>query len=156
MRLTYLDILEHCFHDKFRGYDKKEVDTFLHLVADDFKEMAEEVKRLQAVVEAKDRKIQELETGASSNGNGNIPGLNPEALKEKARQIVNSAREQAEKHLDHADQELTALKKEIKKLHQEKESLIENIKTSARRYFNSGKAATGDGASSHESSDHAA
>ncbi|SVA20042.1 uncharacterized protein METZ01_LOCUS72896, partial [marine metagenome] len=27
MRLSYLDILEQCFHDKFRGYNKQEVDT---------------------------------------------------------------------------------------------------------------------------------
>ena len=44
MRLSYLDILEQCFHDKFRGYNKQEVDTFLHLVADDFKSMSEEIK----------------------------------------------------------------------------------------------------------------
>ena len=43
MRLSYLDILEQCFHDKFRGYNKQEVDTFLHLVADDFKSMSEEI-----------------------------------------------------------------------------------------------------------------
>ena len=46
MRLTHLDILEQCFRDKFRGYNKDEVDTFLHLVADDFKEMAEEIEQL--------------------------------------------------------------------------------------------------------------
>ena len=44
MRLSYLDILEQCFHDKFRGYNKQEVDTFLRLIADDFKSMAEEIK----------------------------------------------------------------------------------------------------------------
>ena len=44
MRLTYLDILEQCFHDKFRGYNKQEVDTFLRLIADDFKSMVEEIK----------------------------------------------------------------------------------------------------------------
>ena len=44
MRLTHLDILEQCFHDKFRGYNKQEVDTFLRLIADDFKSMVEEIK----------------------------------------------------------------------------------------------------------------
>ena len=44
MRLSYLDILEQCFHDKFRGYNKQEVDTFLRLIADDFKSMVEEIK----------------------------------------------------------------------------------------------------------------
>ena len=39
MRLNHLDILEQCFRDKLRGYNKEYVDTFLHLIADDFKEM---------------------------------------------------------------------------------------------------------------------
>ena len=50
MRLSYLDILEQCFHDKFRGYNKQEVDTFLHLIADDFKSMAEEIKEKDLLI----------------------------------------------------------------------------------------------------------
>ena len=49
MRFTYLDILEQCFHDRFRGYDKQEVETFLQLVADDFKEMADEIEQLKGI-----------------------------------------------------------------------------------------------------------
>ena len=50
MRLSYLDILEQCFHDKFRGYNKQEVDTFLHLIADDFKAMTEEIKEKDLLI----------------------------------------------------------------------------------------------------------
>lgn len=57
MRLSYLDILEQCFHDKFRGYNKQEVDTFLHLVADDFKSMSEEIKEKERTLTAKDNQI---------------------------------------------------------------------------------------------------
>ena len=53
MRLSYLDILEQCFHDKFRGYNKQEVDTFLHLVADDFKSMTEEIKEKEKLISEK-------------------------------------------------------------------------------------------------------
>jgi len=61
MRLTYLDILEQCFHDKFRGYNKQEVDTFLHLVADDFKSMAEDLKEKDRQIDLKSAEIKELE-----------------------------------------------------------------------------------------------
>ena len=44
MRLTHLDILEQCFHEKFRGYHKGEVETFLHLVAEDYQEMDQEIQ----------------------------------------------------------------------------------------------------------------
>ena len=60
MRLTYLDILEQCFHDKFRGYNKQEVDTFLHLVADDFKSMAEDLKEKDRQIDIKNEEIKEF------------------------------------------------------------------------------------------------
>ncbi len=60
MRLSYLDILEQCFHDKFRGYNKQEVDTFLHLVADDFKSMTAEIKDKEKLIEGKDNEIKNL------------------------------------------------------------------------------------------------
>ena len=58
MRLSYLDILEQCFHDKFRGYNKQEVDTFLQLIANDFKSMVEEIKK--DLIETKDSEIKNL------------------------------------------------------------------------------------------------
>ncbi len=80
MRLSYLDILEQCFHDKFRGYNKQEVDTFLHLIADDFKSMAEEIKE-------KDLLIKKLQDTNNQSGSGNNPlsQITPEMLKEKAK-----------------------------------------------------------------------
>ena len=54
MRFTHLDILEQCFREKFRGYSNQEVDTFLQLVANDFKEMEEEIKRVDIIEHAQD------------------------------------------------------------------------------------------------------
>ena len=61
MRLSYLDILEQCFHDKFRGYNKQEVDTFLHLIADDFKSMTEEIKEKEKLISEKDEEIKKIQ-----------------------------------------------------------------------------------------------
>jgi DivIVA domain-containing protein len=66
MRLSYLDILEQCFHDKFRGYNKQEVDTFLHLVADDFKSMTEEIKEKEKLISEKDKEIKEIQAELES------------------------------------------------------------------------------------------
>ena len=66
MRLSYLDILEQCFHDKFRGYNKQEVDTFLHLVADDFKSMAEEIKEKGKLILEKDEEIKKIQAKQES------------------------------------------------------------------------------------------
>jgi cell division initiation protein len=66
MRLSYLDILEQCFHDKFRGYNKQEVDTFLHLVADDFKSMTEEIKEKEKLISEKDDEIKKTQSELES------------------------------------------------------------------------------------------
>ena len=185
MRLTYLDILEQCFHDKFRGYNKQEVDTFLHLVADDFKSMAEDLKEkdrqinfkteeikelkrslqelslrepetrtppeveealraLRKELEEKDRLIQEMKKTDESRSNGSNPlsQLTPEMLKEKAKKIINTAKQHAEKHKANATKELDSLQMEIQKLQKQKQQLMDNIRTTAVKHLNKSKAGT--------------
>ncbi len=127
MRLTHLDILEQCFRDKFRGYNKDEVDTFLHLVADDFKEMAEEIEQLNKKLGQKDRVIKQLQ--------GEGPTLAPEMIKEKAMHIINVAREHADQHRKKAEKELSILKSDILKIKREKKNLIETMKSTALEHL---------------------
>ena len=188
MRLTYLDILEQCFHDKFRGYNKQEVDTFLHLVADDFKSMAEDLKEkdrqinfkteeikelkgslqelslrepetrtppeveealraLRKELEEKDRLIQEMKKTDESRSNGSNPlsQLTPEMLKEKAKKIINTAKQHAEKHKANAAKELDSLQMEIQKLQKQKQQLMDSIRATAVKHLNKFKAGTQNG-----------
>ena len=183
MRLTYLDILEQCFHDKFRGYNKQEVDTFLHLVADDFKSMAEDIKgkdrqtdlkneeirelqqsqdelaqqqsetttspeveeelrALRKELEEKNNLIQQMETASEnqSNRNGAFSQLTPEMLKEKAKKIINIAKQHAEQHKAIAAKELDSLQIDIQKLQIQKQQLTDNIRTTAVEHLNKFKA----------------
>lgn len=137
MRLNHLDILEQCFRDKFRGYNKQEVDTFLHLVADDFKEMSEEIEQQKKEIDKKNQVIAKLkkQNPADTQTNKGNPQITPELIKDKAKQVIWVAREQAEKHKKMVEQELDVLKKEIQKLTQTKSSLIQNLKKSAREHF---------------------
>jgi cell division initiation protein len=127
MRLTHLDILEQCFRDKFRGYNKDEVDTFLHLVADDFKEMAEEIEQLNKKLGQKDRVIKQLQEEG--------PTLAPEMIKEKAMRIINVAREHADQHRKKAEKEVSTLKSDILKIKREKKNLIETMKSTALEHL---------------------
>ncbi len=185
MRLSYLDILEQCFHDKFRGYNKQEVDTFLHLVADDFKSMAEEIKEKEKLIAARDNEIRELQENLDSspilpehrvppeveeeltdlrkqveekdlliktmqearpsNGNDPFSQLTPEMLKEKAKKIINTAKNHAEQHKLNATKELDLLKQDIEKLKQQKQNLMDNIKSTAIEHLNKFKAGTPNG-----------
>ena len=65
MKLNYLDILEQCFRNKIFGYNKDDVDTFLHLVADDFKELYEELELLKIEIAKKDKDMERINEEAS-------------------------------------------------------------------------------------------
>ena len=129
MRLTYLDILEQCFHDKFRGYNKQEVDTFLRLIADDFKSMVEEIKD-------KDSEIKKLRSGMKSRP----AEIDTSIEMEKAKEIVNAAKNQAEEHRKESMKELEQLIQDIEELKKQKSTLMKNIKSTATEHLNKIKA----------------
>ncbi len=138
MRLTHLDILEQCFHEKFRGYHKKEVETFLHLVADDYQEMTQEIQNLKNQLAEKNSVIEKLENGnkafQSAKGNGeNFQGSD----KNIAKADGDSRREESQIYIRKGQEELDLLKRDILKLKDEREKLMENIKTRARNYVQS-------------------
>ena len=129
MRLTYLDILEQCFHDKFRGYNKQEVDTFLRLIADDFKSMIEEIKD-------KDYEIKNLRSTMKSRPEE----IDTSIATEKAKKIVNAAKNQAEQHRKESMKELEQLIQDIEELKKQKSILTKNIKSTATEHLNKVKA----------------
>ena len=134
MRLNHLDILEQCFREKFRGYSKEEVDIFLHLISDDFKNMSGEIENLRNQVAELDQVIENLKS-SGNEGPASPSGFDPQQLKEKAKQIIQSARDHAEQHKSKAVQELDMIKMEVNKLRQEKTQLIHNIKETVRDHL---------------------
>ena len=129
MRLTYLDILEQCFHDKFRGYNKQEVDTFLRLIADDFKSMVEEIKD-------KDYEIKNLRSTMKSRPEE----IDTSIATEKAKKIVNAAKNQVEELRKESMKELEQLIQDIEELKKQKSTLMKNIKSTATEHLNKIKA----------------
>lgn len=129
MRLTYLDILEQCFHDKFRGYNKQEVDTFLRLIADDFKSMVEEIKD-------KDYEIKNLRSTMKSRPEE----IDTSIATEKAKKIVNAAKNQVEELRKESIKELEQLIQDIEELKKQKSTLTKNIKSTATEHLNKVKA----------------
>ena len=129
MRLTYLDILEQCFHDKFRGYNKQEVDTFLRLIADDFKSMVEEIKD-------KDYEIKNLRSTMKSRPEE----IDTSIATEKAKKIINAAKNQVEELRKESIKELEQLIQDIEELKKQKSTLMKNIKSTATEHLNKIKA----------------
>ena len=135
MRLNHLDILEQCFRDKIFGYNKEDVDAFLHLVAEDFKEVIEELDLLKKEIDKKNKNIAKFngqKTHKEGERKNEFEEITPDIIKEKAKRIINAARDHANQHKKKAEHELSTLKREIEKIKQEKKKLIETIKVSAQ------------------------
>ena len=142
MRLSHLDILEQCFRNKLFGYNKEDVDTFLHLVADDFKEMAEELELLNKKIAHSDQAIEKLKEEVaqqSKETQEEASNITPSIIKEKAKRIINAAREHANQHKKKVEQELSGLKREINQIKQEKINLAEIAKTNAQAHISQQK-----------------
>jgi len=137
MRLNHLDILEQCFRNKLFGYNKEDVDTFLHLISNDFKEMSEEIELLNKKL-IKSNQAMENYKGQivenSKQNKGETLNITPDIIKEKAKRIINAAREHADQHKKKAEQELSSLKMEINKIKQEKTSLLETVKANVHEH----------------------
>ena len=97
--------------------------------------------------EEKNKLIQQMETAAKnqSNGNGAFSQLTPEMLKEKAKKIINIAKQHAEQHKASAAKELDSLQIDIQKLQLQKQQLMDNIRTTAVEHLNKFKAGTQNG-----------
>ena len=142
MRFNHLDILEQCFRNRLFGYHKEDVDTFLHLVADDFKEITEELDLLNHKLAQSNENIEKLKGEVANNStkkNDETLNITPDIIKEKAKRIINAAREHANQKKKKAEQELSSLKKEIHKIKQEKINLAQVVKTNSERHISQQK-----------------
>ena len=88
-----------------------------------------------------------METTAKkqSNGNGAFSQLTPEMLKEKAKKIINIAKQHAQQHKASAAKELDSLQIDIQKLQLPKQQLMNNIRTTAVEHLNKFKTGTQNG-----------
>ena len=131
MRLDYDSIQQQTFKKSLRGYSREEVRDFLQLVANDFKDMKRDLKRLQEALDEKDRGIRAL---TAENATGKTRQASHQenwraSLQEKARQLVSQARSQADRHKQKVEAEVSHLQKDIRRLKKEKQQLVDHNKT---------------------------
>ena len=156
MRLNYHGILEQTFNDKLRGYNKEEVQTFLRLIANDFREMEKEIKQLHKELEKKDQQNKTYQESLERTSEKTLADLQfaPEALKEKARKFMRLAQEQATRYKKKVEKEVTFLREEIKKLKEERQRLTKDLKPGPQSKFDFKKTEDGPVESDHASTNH--
>ena len=128
MKITPLDIQQQQFRIRFRGFDVREVDSFLERIADEFKVLVSEGANKQREFERLGREIQECRSRektfkeAMANARKALEDMRINAEKE-ADLIVAEAEMKAEKILSMAHNRLTQLHEDISELKRQRMQL---------------------------------
>lgn len=106
MKLTALDIRKQEFARTFRGYDADEVDSFLQVIANDWQEMVDELRRNQEKINEQQLKLEHYMK---------VEEALEEALKTartSARQTIESAEKKAADMLEETENRIVQMQKE--------------------------------------------
>jgi cell division initiation protein len=121
MRLTPLDLQNHRFSHRLRGYDPTEVDAFVRMVGEDYEALVRENEALRESSRALELRVAEL-SGREGRlretlmtAQGLTEDLKRTAIRE-AEMRVAEAEVKAEKILDAAHRRVARLQEEIREL----------------------------------------
>ena len=134
MKMTPLDIQQQQFKIKFRGFDVREVDTFLEQMADTFESLQsennrlhQEIKRLQLEAQAY-REREESFRRAMLNSQKVLEQMKENARK-SAELVVAEAEVKAEKILSRAQNRLSQLHEDIAELKRQRSQIEVQIRS---------------------------
>lgn len=121
MRISPLDIRNHPFQRRLSGYDREEVDAFLHMVADDYEALLREVERQREQLVRVEAQLEEL-TGQEKILQDTL--ITAQKLSEhvqstaarEAEVLLGEAEVRAEKVLDAAHRRAAKLAEDIREM----------------------------------------
>ena len=121
MRLTPLDIQNHRFATRLRGFDPSEVDAFLRLVAEDFEGLVRETESLREQVRTLEVRVEDLSANERAlretllTAQEMSEDLKRTAMKE-SELMISEAEVKGEKILDAAHRRAAKLGEDIREL----------------------------------------
>ncbi|MBI5286202.1 MAG: DivIVA domain-containing protein [Deltaproteobacteria bacterium] len=133
MKITPLDIRQHRFKKRFRGYDPPEVDAFLEVTAETLEEAVNRSNYLEGQLKGMTQKLEEHEgrerllKEAITTAQGMVEDMRNNALKE-AELIISEAKAQADKLIREAHQKVVDLRGEVYQLKKQRLELQSSIK----------------------------
>jgi cell division initiation protein len=121
MKITPLDIRQRRFEKSFRGYNSKEIEEFVQLVADEFEEMHKENIRLREQVRDFQVQLEHHRTLEKALQETMIAAQKTSqelkaAAKKEAEIVIANAEHQAEKIVQSAHQKLVQVMEDINEL----------------------------------------
>lgn len=140
MRMTPLDIQNHRFPSRWRGYDPGEVDTFLQLLAQDYESLVHEAQHLKERVRTLEARVGELTATEETlrqtlvTAQAMADDLRHTALKESEVRI-GEAEVKAEKILDAAHRRAARLAEDIREMKQIRSRLAGAVRTTIETHL---------------------
>jgi len=133
MKISPIDIRESRFKLAFRGYERRDVESFLTMVAQDFENLLRENTELKDEIKNLHNQIEDYKTRESSLREAVIAAQKvayemKEAAKKEADIILSKAEFQAEKIIENANRRVTELLKDISELKRQKVELISRLR----------------------------
>lgn len=119
--ITPIDIQQHQFSMRFRGFDVQEVDEFLELIARTLEALYDDNDRLVGEMDSLKHEIKDLKareeavSRAAGNSEKLVEQMN-ETARKSAESIISDAKNQAEKILNKANGRLSQLHEDILQL----------------------------------------
>ncbi len=139
MKITPLDIQQKKFGVKFRGFDVREVNSFLDLITGEFESLIKENNYLKEELSKKEAKILDFKKKETTlkdtlmNAQQIVENLKGNAQKE-AELIIKEAELKADGLVKDAHKEIANLKKELNDLKKQKILYLEKIKGIIRTF----------------------
>jgi len=134
MKMTPLDIQQQQFKTRFRGFDVREVDTFLEQMADAFESLqnennrlGKEIKRLQ--IEAQGYKEREESFKHAMLNSQKVLEQMKQNARKSAELVVAEAEVKAEKILSRAQNRLSQLHEDIAELKRQRSQIEVQIRS---------------------------
>jgi len=125
MRIDHESILKQTFLKRFMGYDRNDVDTYLQILAKDFKEMENELEQLQRENAQKNELIRKLRTEVQAAASAPEPKTKTVDEKmEATRDLISKTRTQTAEQQSKVKTEVQALKNDIQRLKEDPLMLI--------------------------------
>ncbi len=121
MRLTPLDIQNHRFRRRLRGYDPDEVDAFIEMISSDYESLGREAEQLRERVRTLDARVGALSANEKVlqktlvTAQALSEDLKRTALKE-SEVLLSEAEVKAEKVLDAAHRRVAKLAEDIREM----------------------------------------
>jgi len=140
MRMTPLEIQNHRFPARWRGYDRGEVDTFLQLLAQDYESLVHEAEGLRDRVRALEARVGELTATEETlrqtlvTAQAMADDLRQTALKESELRI-GEAEVRAEKILDAAHRRAARLAEDIREMKQIRSRLAAAVRSTIETHL---------------------